>query len=79
MFRSRSFLPYTLAKRDGATMQKTRIKDLMVFEGLGKKKVDEVPCGEICAILGIEGFEIGDTDVYKRQDIRHATTCRRWP
>ena len=51
----------TLAKRDGATMQKTRIKDLMVFEGLGKKKVDEVPCGEICAILGIEGFEIGDT------------------
>ncbi len=42
-------------------MQKTRIKDLMVFEGLGKKKVDEVPCGEICAILGIEGFEIGDT------------------
>ena len=51
----------TLAKRDGATMQKTRIKDLMVFEGLGKKKVNEVPCGEICAILGIEGFEIGDT------------------
>ena len=51
----------TLAKRDGATMQKTRIKDLMVFEGLGKKKVDEVPCGEICAIMGIEGFEIGDT------------------
>ena len=35
------------SKRDGATMQKTRIKDLMVFEGLGKKKVDEVPCGEI--------------------------------
>ena len=33
----------------------------MVFEGLGKKKVDEVPCGEICAIMGIEGFEIGDT------------------
>ncbi len=51
----------TLAKRDGTTMQKTRIKDLMVFEGLGKKKVDEVPCGEICAIMGIEGFEIGDT------------------
>ena len=51
----------TLAKRDGATMQKARIKDLMVFEGLGKKKVDEVPCGEICAIMGIEGFEIGDT------------------
>ena len=34
---------------------------LMVEEGLGKKKVEEVPCGEICAIMGIEGFEIGDT------------------
>ncbi len=51
----------TLAKRDGVTMQKTRIRDLMVFEGLGKKKVEEVPCGEICALVGIEGFEIGDT------------------
>ena len=51
----------TLAKRDGMTMQKTKIRDLMVFEGLGKKKVEEVPCGEICAIMGIEGFEIGDT------------------
>ena len=51
----------TLAKRDGVTMQKTKIKDLMIFEGLGKKKVEEVPCGEICAIMGIEGFEIGDT------------------
>ncbi len=51
----------TLAKRDGKTMIKTKIKDLMIFEGLGKKKVDVVPCGEICAIMGIEGFEIGDT------------------
>ena len=51
----------TLAKRDGVTMQKTRIKELMIFEGLGKKKVEEVPCGEICAIMGIDGFEIGDT------------------
>ena len=51
----------TLAKRDGVTMQKSRIKELMVFEGLGKKKVDAVPCGEICALMGIEGFEIGDT------------------
>ena len=51
----------TLAKRDGVTMQKTKIRDLMVFEGLSKKKVEEVPCGEICAIMGIEGFEIGDT------------------
>ena len=51
----------TLAKRDGKTMIKERIKDLMVFEGLGKAKVDKVVCGEICAIVGIEGFEIGDT------------------
>lgn len=51
----------TLAKRDGKTMVKTRIKELMVFDGLGKKKVDKVECGEICALVGIEGFEIGDT------------------
>ena len=51
----------TLAKRDGETMTKTRIKELMVFDGLGKKKVDKVECGEICAMVGIEGFEIGDT------------------
>ncbi len=51
----------TLAKRDGKTMVKTRIKELMVFEGLGKTKVERVECGEICALVGIEGFEIGDT------------------
>ena len=51
----------TLAKRDGVTRVKTKIKELMVFEGLGKKKVDRVECGEICALVGIEGFEIGDT------------------
>ena len=51
----------TLAKRDGETMVKSRIKDLMVFQGLSKVKVDEVQCGEICALVGIEGFEIGDT------------------
>ena len=50
----------TLAKRDG-TLVKTKIKDLMVFEGLGKAKVERVECGEICALVGIEGFEIGDT------------------
>jgi GTP-binding protein len=51
----------TLAKRDGETMVKTRIKELMVFDGLGKSKVEEVQCGEICALVGIDGFEIGDT------------------
>ena len=51
----------TLAKRDGKTLVKSKIKDLMVFDGLGKAKVDKVECGEICAIVGIDGFEIGDT------------------
>ncbi|GHV62176.1 GTP-binding protein [Bacteroidia bacterium] len=54
-------MPVTLCKRDGITLEKTRIKDLMLFEGLGKQKVEEVGAGEICAIVGIEGFEIGDT------------------
>lgn len=52
--------PVSLVKRDG-TIQKTRIKELYVFEGLGKMKVAEVHSGEICAITGIDGFEIGDT------------------
>jgi len=51
----------TLAKRDGKTMVKTKIKELMVFDGLGKTKVERVQCGEICALVGIDGFEIGDT------------------
>ena len=54
-------MPVTLAKRDGKTMIKTRIKDLMVFEGLGKTKVEQVECGENSALVGIDGFEIGDT------------------
>ncbi len=51
----------TLAKRDGETMLKSRIKELMIFDGLGKKSVEEVGCGEICAVVGVEGFDIGDT------------------
>ena len=42
-------------------VQKQKIKDLMVFDGLGKTKVDRVQCGDICAVVGLEGFEIGDT------------------
>ncbi|MBR6416217.1 MAG: translational GTPase TypA [Bacteroidales bacterium] len=42
-------------------VEKSKIKQLMVFDGLGKKNVDEVECGDICAVVGIEGFEIGDT------------------
>jgi GTP-binding protein len=53
-------MPVALIKRDGS-ISKSRIKDLMLFEGMAKVKVEEVPAGEICAIVGIEGFEIGDT------------------
>ena len=42
-------------------VQKQRIKELMIFDGLGKTKVDKVQCGDICAVVGLEGFEIGDT------------------
>jgi GTP-binding protein len=49
-----------LCKADGS-VKKVRIKELNVFEGLGKQKVTEVSAGEICAITGIEDFEIGDT------------------
>ena len=50
----------TLAKRDG-TFVKSKIKELNTFEGLGRKKVEAVSSGDICAIIGVEGFEIGDT------------------
>lgn len=53
-------MPVSLVKRDG-TVQKSRIKELYVFEGLEKVAVKEVKSGEICAVVGIEGFEIGDT------------------
>ena len=42
-------------------VQKHKIKQLMTFEGLGKSNVDSVGCGDICAVVGIDGFEIGDT------------------
>lgn len=42
-------------------IEKSKIKQLMVFDGLGKANVDNVQCGNICAVVGIEGFEIGDT------------------
>ncbi|WP_420319277.1 translational GTPase TypA [Ekhidna sp.] len=49
-----------ISKKDGS-MKKVKIKELHIFEGLGKKKVAEVRAGDICAVTGIEGFEIGDT------------------
>lgn len=51
---------YALCKADGKT-KKVRIKELHIFEGLGKAKVNEVSSGEICAITGLDDFEIGDT------------------
>lgn len=50
----------SLCKRDGSIV-KSRIKELNVFEGLGRVKVQSAQCGDICALIGIEGFEIGDT------------------
>ena len=50
----------SLVKRDG-DIKKCRIKELYLFEGLGKTKVEEVKAGDLCAIVGLEGFEIGDT------------------
>ncbi len=50
----------SLVKRDGRIV-KTKIKELYTFEGLGRLKVQEVKAGDICAIVGLEGFEIGDT------------------
>ena len=52
--------PLSLMKIDGS-VQKTRVKELYVFEGLGKKKVNEVLAGDICAVVGVEGFNIGET------------------
>lgn len=51
---------YALCKRDGV-IKKVRIKELDVFEGLGRVKTDEVKSGDICALIGVEDFEIGDT------------------
>jgi len=49
-----------LVKRNGSVI-KSRIKEVFIFEGLGRKKVESVQTGDICALVGVEGFEIGDT------------------
>ena len=61
---------YALCKRDGS-IKKTRIKELNIFEGLGRAKVDGVSSGDICALIGIDGFEIGDsiTDLEKPEPL----------
>ncbi|MBF9252373.1 translational GTPase TypA [Pontibacter sp. 172403-2] len=53
-------MPIALCKADG-TIKKGKIAELQIFEGLGRKSVLEVSAGEICAVTGIEGFDIGDT------------------
>ena len=53
-------MPVAMIKRDG-TKIKSKIKELHLFDGLGRKKVDEVVAGDLCAVVGLEGFEIGDT------------------
>ncbi len=50
----------SLIKRDGS-ITKSKIKELYVFSGLGKMKAEVVECGDICALVGVDGFEIGDT------------------
>ncbi|HET7179119.1 MAG TPA: translational GTPase TypA [Chryseosolibacter sp.] len=57
----RSGQPIALVKRDTKAIVKSRVKDLYIFEGFEKQKVDEVKSGEIGALVGLEGFEIGDT------------------
>ncbi len=56
----REGMEISLLKKDGATV-KHKIKELHTFEGMGRKKVESVKSGDICALVGIEGFEIGDT------------------
>ena len=53
-------IDYTLCKRDGK-VKKVRVKELYVFEGLGRLKTESVRCGDLCAVIGLDDFEIGDT------------------
>ena len=50
----------TIAHRDGS-LEKTKIKELHTFDGMGHHRTDTVDCGDICAVIGLEKFEIGDT------------------
>lgn len=61
-----------LVKRDAGGVVKTRIKEVYVFEGFEKKKAEVVNAGEICALVGLEGFEIGDTvaDIEKPEALK---------
>lgn len=52
--------PIALMQADG-TIKKSKVKELYVFEGMGKRRVTEVVCGDLCAVVGLEDFGIGDT------------------
>jgi GTP-binding protein len=52
--------PIALMQADG-NIKRSKVKELYVFEGMGKKKVTEVIAGDLCAVVGIEDFTIGDT------------------
>jgi GTP-binding protein len=52
--------PFSLMQADG-TIKKQRVKELYVFEGMGKRRVTEVLAGDLCAVVGVDGFNIGDT------------------
>ena len=56
----RDGMPVTIAHRDGS-LEKTKIKELHTFDGMGHHRTDQVDCGDICAVIGLEKFEIGDT------------------
>lgn len=64
--------PVALVKRESGAIVKTKIKEIYVFEGFDKKKMEEVKAGEICALVGLEGFEIGDTvaDIEKPEALK---------
>ena len=52
--------PISIVQADGA-IKRSRVKELYIFEGMGKKKVQEVSAGELCAVVGLEDFRIGET------------------
>jgi len=52
--------PISLVKRDGSVV-KSRVKELYTFSGLGKEKTEQVGCGDLCALSGLDNFDIGDT------------------
>ena len=63
----------TISHRDGS-QERTKIKELHTFEGMGHQKTDHVDSGDICAVIGLEKFEIGDTSSARRENTARAAT-----